>query len=682
MRIQISIRMIIRVGVGITLSLLFASSIQEFSGYDNFLRSSEIHNLSITADGTVKLGPELSLLYNTGESSVWALVSDRKGNIFAGTGSDGKIFRIKGGKAELFFDAEETEILSLALDRQDNLYAGTAPKGIVYKISPIGKAMKFFETDETYIFALVFDDKGFLYIGTGDKGNIYRVDAQGKGRLIYDSPESHITSLAYSSKPKSILFAGSSGQGLVYKISNLEDKPEVMTIYDASEEEIRALLIHDKGDIYCGANPGYSKPGPQKLDISDVAKPVGLVPKIYQLTADGLVKQFWSSSDSVIFALYSYGNEILAGTGNTGRIYQLDKEATGKGLGTLFLTTSEPQITTFSSGPAGSILIGTGNPGQVYLLKSNLNKEGRIISKPFDSKTQSEWGKLSSETEMPSGTSIEFQTRSGNSENPDETWSQFSSITDKSDIKSPSARFLQWQATFASNANTKTPALASVKISFLETNLAPVVYSVEVMKEGSDSEEPLKPKGLSLRRQDRKITWTAFDPNGDSLTFDLYYKGIEEKDWKLLKSNLRDKSYILDGEILPDGKYQIKIVASDKPNQPLGLELTGVRISDWFEIDNTPPKVTKIAAKLKPRQKYLITFAVSDQNSIIKSCEYSINASDWRALSPSDKIFDTKTENFAFEIELSPGENVIVMRAADVLMNVGSDKIIINVKGE
>ncbi|MFB0510021.1 MAG: hypothetical protein ACETVX_05950, partial [bacterium] len=228
MRIQISIRMIIRVGVGITLSLLFASSIQEFSGYDNFLRSSEIHNLSITADGTVKLGPELSLLYNTGEPSVWALVSDRKGNIFAGTGSDGKIFRIKGGKAELFFDAEETEILSLALDRQDNLYAGTAPKGIVYKISPIGKAMKFFETDETYIFALVFDDKGFLYIGTGDKGNIYRVDAQGKGRLIYDSPESHITSLAYSSKPKSILFAGSSGQGLVYKISNLEDKPEVM----------------------------------------------------------------------------------------------------------------------------------------------------------------------------------------------------------------------------------------------------------------------------------------------------------------------------------------------------------------------------------------------------------------------------------------------------------------------
>ena len=376
-------------GVFLIFKLLFASSVHEFTGYDDFLQSTEIRNLSITADGKVQLGPQLSLVYNTKESYVWSLAQDKKGNIFAGTGSDGKIFRIsplEADKGELFFDSEETEILSIALDQQGNLYAGTAPKGVVYKISPpkADRAEKFFETNENYVFALVFDEKGFLYIGTGEKGNIYKVNAQGNGKVIYDSPEPHITSLVFSSKPKPTLFAGTSGQGLVYKITELESNPEIMTIYDATEEEIRALFIDGKGDIYCGANPSYPKSGVQKSDFSEITlsasglaqagKSSGFIPKIYQLSSDGLVKQSWQSSDSVIFAIQAYGKEIMIGTGNSGRIYLVDKQGIGKGLGTLSLTTSEPQITVLSSGPSGSILIGTGNPGKIYRLKSDMNK--------------------------------------------------------------------------------------------------------------------------------------------------------------------------------------------------------------------------------------------------------------------------------------------------------------------
>jgi sugar lactone lactonase YvrE len=667
--------------LSLTFCVLSASSIQEFSGYDDFLNSPEIRNISITAEGKILLGPSVSLIYNTEEPYVWALVYDQKGNIFVGTGSDGKIFRINpDGKGEVFFDSEETEILSLALDQQGNLYAGTAPKGIVYKISPSGKAKKFFETNENYVFALVFDDKGFLYIGTGDKGNIYRIDKQGKGEIIFDSPEPHITALVFSPKPKPTLFAGSSGQGLIYKIVNPASNPEIMTIYDAAEEEIRALLIDNQGNIFCGANAGTSKPMIQKSEFLDITKSGGFMPKVYQLNSDGLVKQSWQSVDSIIFALQTYGKEILVGTGNSGRIYRLDKEGISKGLGTLSLTIQEPQATVFGSGPAGSILIGTGNSGKIYRLKPDMNKEGWLAAKPFDAKTLSQWGKLSYEGETPTGTNIEFQTRSGNSEDPDENWSQFQPIAGNTDIQSPTARFLQWKVTLNSNTSTTTPILSSIAVSYLPTNLPPAVYSVEITQEGSESDDILKLPGPSLRLQDRKINWTAFDPNGDSLFFNLYYKGIEEKDWKTLKLDLKDKNYVLDGEMFPDGKYQVKVIASDKPSQPLGSELTGEIISEPFEIDNTPPQISDLTANHKEKRTYLITFKVADQSSIIKSCEYSINASDWQDLSPIDKIFDTKTENFSFAAELSPGENTVIIRATDELKNVGSGKTVVNVK--
>lgn len=658
------------------------AAIQQFAGYDNFINSAELFNITVTTEGKLRLGPKTSLIFDTQEPYVWSLTSDQTGNVFIGTGSDGKIFRInltQGNKGEIIFDSEETEILCLTCDGQGNLYAGTAPNGLVYKISPNGRIQKFFETNESYVFSLVFDDKGYLYLGSGDKGNIYRIDQQGKGKIIFDASQPHITTLAFSSKPQPTLFAGSAGQGLIYKITNPASEPMVMTIYDAPEDETRAILIADEGDLYCAFNPNLTKLTLGETQ-TDIPKPAEQTPKLYQLTSDGLVKQSWQSSDSLIFVLQKHHQEILVGTGNSGKVYLLDKAKKGKGLGSLALVMEEPQITALCLAPSDGILIGTSNPGRVYQLKSEISNQGWVISRPFDSKSLSEWGRLSFEAEIPSGCNIEFQTRSGNSEKPDETWSKFQPISENGAIQSPRARFLQWQAIFSSNGNLETPILSNVKISFLPTNLAPAVYTVEISQEDSNSDELLKSFNPSLRRQDRKITWRAFDPNGDSLVFDLYFKGIEEKEWKLLKSDLSDKSYILDGELLPDGKYQVKVVASDKLSQPVNLALKGERESAPFDIDNTPPRVFDITANFQQKSRYLITFKVTDQSSIIKHCEYSINATGWQALAPEDKIFDSKTENFVFVTELSPGENTIVIRAADNQKNIGSGKIVVKVK--
>ena len=58
-------------------------------------------------------------------------LEDSKGNIYAGTGNQGKLFRIsQEGQSSLFYDSPEVSILSLAVDADDNVYAGTGPDGV------------------------------------------------------------------------------------------------------------------------------------------------------------------------------------------------------------------------------------------------------------------------------------------------------------------------------------------------------------------------------------------------------------------------------------------------------------------------------------------------------------------------------------------------------------------------
>jgi hypothetical protein len=92
------------------------------------------------------------------------------------------------------------------------------------------------------------------------------------------------------------------------------------------------------------------------------------------------------------------------------------------------------------------------------------------------------------------------------------------------------------------------------------------------------------------------VRWAAHDDNGDELTYSLYLRGDGETIWRLLKDNLRDKAYSFDATLIPDGGYQIKVVASDAPSHTPGDALTGDKISERFEVDTTPPVVSALHA--------------------------------------------------------------------------------------
>ena len=52
---------------------------------------------------------------------------------------------------------------------------------------------------------------------------------------------------------------------------------------------------------------------------------------------------------------------------------------------------------------------------------------------------------------------------------------------------------------------------------------------------------------------------------------------------------ISEKVYSFDSSLLPDGSYQVKVVASDAPVHTDAEALTGEKVSEVFVVDTTPP---------------------------------------------------------------------------------------------
>src|ERR1700756_4647101 len=96
-------------------SLLFANTLAragdpavwEMSSRVELLKG-EAHGVSVTDNGTLMLAPRFDQLFNSEQPYVWSTTVDSGGNVYLGTGHDGKIFRVStDGKGALFTKLSE-----------------------------------------------------------------------------------------------------------------------------------------------------------------------------------------------------------------------------------------------------------------------------------------------------------------------------------------------------------------------------------------------------------------------------------------------------------------------------------------------------------------------------------------------------------------------------------------------
>jgi hypothetical protein len=192
------------------------------------------------------------------------------------------------------------------------------------------------------------------------------------------------------------------------------------------------------------------------------------------------------------------------------------------------------------------------------------------------------------------------------------------------------------------------------------------------------------------------VRWMAHDDNSDDLMFAVWYRGVGEANWRLLKDKISDKVYSFDSALLPDGSYAVKVVASDAPVHTDAEALTGERVSEVFVVDTTPPVPGVLTATMQTvfeqvsRAKAEVqmihaTLEVRDATSPIAHAEYSLDAGPWQYLEPVGKVSDSLMERYDFTVPVPAAttpvadakEHVLAVRVYDRYENVVAVKAVV-----
>ncbi len=666
------------------MNLAFAEGTRQWkeTGYDDFERGTT-RGVAIRSTGQIELAPAFKAIYTSPSTFIWSITSDKDGVVYAATGAPARVYRITpDGKAAVIFEPKELQVQAIALGPDGAIYAATSPDGKVYRITrkaggtasvPEFGSQLFFDPKTKYIWDMAFDPQGRLYLATGDNGEIYRVEKNGQGAVFFKSDEAHIRVLTFD--PRGNLIAGSDGSGLVYRIS---PAGEGFVLYSAPRKEITALAVDASGNIYAAgtgekraAQPSGAPPTPAQGGPSAGAPLTGNVnlagSDVYMIAPDGSPRKIWSSREDIVYALaFDGAGRLIAGTGNKGRIIAIEKN----GDFTDLLKASANQVSAFAKAPNG-LYCSSSNLGKIFLMSNSTEPEGTFESDVDDARIFSRWGRA----EVRGRGNFELFARSGNVDNPDRNWSAWSRIDLSKDARTdvPPARFIQWRAVLKpTNPPTQ---IDEVTINYLSKNVAPVVEEVVVQVGARFPPQPhisgpdtiavnLGPapqfpnphiENAPVANRDRgsvAARWAAHDDNDDNLVFSVYYRGDNERDWKLLKSGLTDRFYSFDSGLLPDGGYTVKVVASDAPSHSPEDALSDEKVSQRFEIDNTAPRIENLAARVEGQELH-ITFHAADDASPIKRAEYSIDAGEWQYVEPVGALSDSKSENYDFSVVLS-----------------------------
>ena len=165
---------------------------------------------------------------------------------------------------------------------------------------------------------------------------------------------------------------------------------------------------------------------------------------------------------------------------------------------------------------------------------------------------------------------------------------------------------------------------------------------------------------------------------GSPLAFIMYGRLVEGA--LLLKDKVKDPTFDWDTRTVADGRYQVKVVASDELSNPPGQGKTATRISDFYVVDNTPPVIGDLSQTVTDSDVKIDLRAV-DQTSAIESVEYTVDSStDWQTVLPVDNIFDDKSEHVVFTVKsLSGGDHQVTVRATDSRGNQALQTVLVKI---
>ncbi|MFW6050609.1 MAG: hypothetical protein ACODAU_05515 [Myxococcota bacterium] len=620
------------------------------------LAAGELDGTAVHSDGSVTVGARVRRL-PLGEAAVaYSLARAADGTAYVGTGHEGKVYRLRGGTLAPFADTGQLLVASLAVGPDGTVYAGTLPEGRIFAIDPEGKAEELARPEGVeHVWALAWDPaRKRLLAGTGPEGKVFAVDARGRVELFYDSEAGHIMALALDGEA---VYAGTSDEARVFRI---EGPGRADVVGDFPGNEVTALDA--RGDVLAVAANEFPDPPrvPRGNTTAKAPRPKPGTGRLFRVDASGRSEKLHENAGGHFASVQiGDGGAIYAGTGAEGRIVR----ATPDRRAAVWVDVDERQVLALDLRGDRPLFL-TGDTGAVYRVVEGPPQEAIWTSKVLDAEFGARWGQL----DWRADGALELQTRSGNTSEPDATWSDWSSgLRSPGPVRSPAARFLQVRARFAD----RDAVLRAVQAYYLPQNQRPVVHGVALEETGDDDGDGSLPKPSTVYT----LTWKVDNPDDDEVRYRLRFRGEGQDVWRdLLREDqiLTEPKFAWDTSGVPDGWYVVEVHASDELANPDPLALESRAASEPFRVDNHAPRIEGLRARGRT-----VTGRAVDSLGPIARLEYAVDGRRFHPFFPTDHLLDTREEAFALELpdELEAGSHIVAVRATDAGGNAVTEEI-------
>lgn len=664
----------------------------------------ELAGTALNEDGQVMTGLSARTLGGNGPEVFWQATPDGRGGYYAASGHGGEIHHLTaGGQSSLVTRLDFAEIFSLLVLPDGELLAGGGPDGGLYRVDSRGQADLVGAVDG-YVWSQVYDPaRDVVWVAGGGPGALYRYDVRrGELALQANLPVENVMALHWSAAGGLLL--ATQGPGLIYRqlpgreleLLGQTDQDEARTFIDGPDGEVFLLALESGGAAPAGGATSGAPSGGQSDQSQTLLTVFGSPeqPKtapsaLYHVGRDGGVEMVWSSRRALMTAVWSArwgwlgGGEVTKG-GDQSVVWQL---LPPQGTAPLARWAGGDVINLLVPDPAGDkVVVCQAHPGAVTGLTRGEKRPHAALSPPLDGGRKVHWGRLRWLAEG-QGDKLRWSVRAGNRSEPDESWTEWSGTWSRPDqaLDVPPSRFLQWRVEFpAATDRPEAPLLTEVSVSAWQDNLPPVIgdFQLEYLQDvtlggmlsGSENVTQRFRSGLqaefsrnarpdkwagpargALGRSVRVFTWQGTDPNGDRILYRLEYRRRGDETWRAVdmprpgKTETSETLASWDTSEVPDGVYDMRLVASDRLDNPAGLAASSQRVLGPIEVDNTAPEISGLRASATATG-FVVRCKVTDASTVLAGARLRLPDGSVERVDPVDRICDSRSEEFAVEV--------------------------------
>ena len=581
---------------------------------------------------------------------VSAMVKLPGGKLVAAIVPGGKLVQVdKRGNVSDFATLPVDQIWGLQVHK-GKLYAATGPKGELYAMSLGGKDPKVvFDAKEKDLLSLasVGDD---LVVGTSPQANVYRVTDDVEGQLLHSFSGNEVRAMAVA------------GQHLVVALNTFEDRQ--LGSLDALTKTLRRTSL--------SGNPPSGMAGNERPPAAQgEVHAVDLGPKLdLSRTTEAPWERWLSRGDQYFTSLLTQGKAVLVGTSRSGKVYRVS----GPRSAATVADFDERQTTALCQLAKGPAFATTAHGAAVYQLRAAVASQAKYRPKVHDAVHPAQWGAVV----LRGDGKLSLRARVGPTEEPGDRWTDWVDVPLRRDpdglranlSKLPHRRYVELEV----GLDDADASLRSLEAFYAPENLAPLLTEVSIDAPRFKTEDNSEPSSTV------KIKWKVDARDDDALQYDVRIRpeGGSSGEWIAVTKDgqpVNTREVSLDLSTVPDGVYEVGVVASDEPANGSAAARTDELVSDPFVVDRQRPALTTPTVKGSR-----VTATATDEGGYIHDASYSVDGGRFRTATAQDGVFDSPSEVVVFDLptDLRPGPHRVVVRVRDASGNLTTMPVVVS----